>query len=65
MNHYVHSVEQDPAGKWYARVVLSDEQAVFLKFQSYPTMAEIQDAADARVANPQPEEEEVNNAPAE
>jgi hypothetical protein len=64
MNHYVHSVEQDLAGKWYARVALSDEQAVFLKFQSYPTMAEIQDAANAYVADPQPEEE-VNNAPAE
>jgi hypothetical protein len=63
MNHYVHAVEQDLAGKWYARVVLSDEQAVFLKFQSYPTMAEIQDAADAYAADPQPEE--VNNAPAE
>jgi hypothetical protein len=62
MNHYVHSVEQDPAGKWYARVIVFDGEAVFLKFQSYPTMADIQAVADAYVAGPQPE---VSNAPAE
>jgi hypothetical protein len=62
MTHHVHSVEQDLAGKWHARVVISDEQAVFLKFQDYPTMAEIQVTADAYVAGLQPE---VSNAPAE
>jgi hypothetical protein len=62
MNHHVHSVEQDLAGKWHARVVISDKQAVFLKFQSYPTMADIQAVADAYVAGPQPE---VSDAPAE
>jgi hypothetical protein len=42
------------AAKWYARVVLSDEEAVFLKFQDYPTMADIQDAADKYVASNTP-----------
>jgi hypothetical protein len=50
MIYHVHAVEQDIAGKWYARVVISDEEAVFLKFQDYPTMADIQEAAAAYVA---------------
>lgn len=50
MTYHVHAVEQDIAGKWYARVVISDEEAVFLKFQDYPTMADIQEAAAAYVA---------------
>jgi hypothetical protein len=62
MTHYVHAVEQDLAGRWYARVVISDVQAAFLKFQGYPTMADIQVAADAYVAGLQPE---VSDAPAE
>jgi hypothetical protein len=57
MTYHVHAVEQDLASKWYARVVLSDEEAVFLKFQDYPTMADIQDAAVAYVAAQQAEVE--------
>lgn len=62
MTYHVHSVEQDLAGKWYARVVLTEEEAVFLKFQDYPTMDAIQDAAVAYVAAQQPE---VTDATAE
>jgi hypothetical protein len=59
MSYYVHSVEQDLASKWYARVVISDELATFLKFNEYPTMEAIQNAAIAYVASL-----ETNNAPA-
>jgi hypothetical protein len=62
MTYHVHSVEQDMAGKWYARVVLSDEEAVFLKFQDYPTMTDIQDAAAAYVAAQQAEVEVTDGA---
>lgn len=62
MTYRVHSVEQDLAGKWYARVCITESEAIFLKFQDYPTMANIQDAAEAYVAAQQPE---VNDAPAE
>ena len=62
MTYHVHSVEQDLAGKWYARVVLSESEATFLKFQDYPTMAEIQEAAAAYVAAQQ---QEVTDAPTE
>lgn len=55
MTFHVHAVEQDLAGKWYARVVITEEEAVFLKFQGYPTMAEIQAAAAEYVAAQQPE----------
>lgn len=51
MTYHVHAVEQDLAGKWYARVVLTKEEAVFLKFQEYPTMEQIQVAATAYVAS--------------
>ena len=60
MTYHVHSVEQDMAGKWYARVCITDEQAVFLKFQDYPTMADIQDAAVAYVAAQQAEVEVID-----
>tara|TARA_R110000868_G_scaffold409219_1_gene694366 strand:+ start:2218 stop:2484 length:267 start_codon:yes stop_codon:yes gene_type:complete len=50
MTYHVHAVEQDLANKWYARVCITEEEAVFLKFQDYPTMDEIQDAAVAYVA---------------
>lgn len=62
MTYYVHSVEQDLAGKWYARVCLSESEAVFLKFQDYPTMDAIQEDAAAYVAAQQPE---VSDASAE
>ena len=45
MTYHVHAVEQDMAGKWYARVVISDDEAVFLKFPGFPSMTDIQDAA--------------------
>lgn len=54
MTYHVHAVEQDMAGKWYARVCLTEEEAVFLKFQDYPSMSDIQDAADAFVAASSP-----------
>jgi hypothetical protein len=62
MTYHVHAVEQDLAGKWYARVCITDCEAVFLKFQDYPTMDAIQEAAVAYVAAQQPE---VTDAPAE
>lgn len=62
MTYHVHAVEQDLAGKWYARVCLTEEEAVFLKFQDYPTMQDIQDAAVAYVTAQQPE---VTDGPAE
>lgn len=62
MAYHVHSVEQDLAGKWHARVCITESEAVFLKFQDYPTMADIQDAAETYAAAQQPE---VNDAPAE
>jgi hypothetical protein len=55
MTYHVHSIEQDLAGKWYARVVITPEQSEFLKFDHLPTMAEIQDAAIAFVAANYPE----------
>jgi hypothetical protein len=51
MTYYVHAVEQDMAAKWYARVVITAEESVFLKFQDFPTMDEIQEAADKYVAS--------------
>lgn len=62
MTYHVHSVEQDMASKWYARVCITDEQAVFLKFQDYPAMADIQDAAVAYVAAQQAEVEVTDGA---
>jgi hypothetical protein len=51
MTYHVHAVEQDLAAKWYARVCITEEEAVFLKFQDYPTMDDIQEAADKYVAS--------------
>lgn len=51
MTYHVHSVEQDLAGKWYARIVISEDEAVFLKFHAYPSMEEMQHAAASYVAN--------------
>jgi hypothetical protein len=61
MTYHVHAVEQDLAAKWYARVVLSPDEAQFFKFDHFPTMDEIQAAAAAYVAAQQ----EVSDAPAE
>jgi hypothetical protein len=55
MTYHVHSVEQDLAAKWYARVVITSEEAQFFKFDHFPTMEEIQAAAVAYVAAQQPE----------
>lgn len=60
MTYYIHSVEEDMAGKFYARVVISDDQAVFLKFDDLPDDEQIQEAAQ-RFASAR----EVINAPAE
>jgi hypothetical protein len=51
MTYYVHAVEQDMGAKWYARVVITKDKAVFLKFQDYPTMDQIQEAANKYVAS--------------
>jgi hypothetical protein len=51
MTYHVHAVEQDMAAKWYARVVITEEEAVFLKFQEFPTMDQIQEAAAKYVAS--------------
>lgn len=50
MTYHVHAVEQELAGKWYARVVITPDEAQFFKFDSFPTMDEIQNAAAAYVA---------------
>jgi hypothetical protein len=55
MTYYVHSVEQDLASCWYARVVISDTEAVFLKFKEFPTMNEIQEATHNFVITNRPE----------
>lgn len=55
MIYHVHAIEQDLAGKWYARVVITPEQSEFLKFDHLPTMGEIQEAADTYVAANYPE----------
>jgi hypothetical protein len=60
MTYHVHAVEQDLAAKWYARVVISETEAQFFKFDHFPTMEEIQNAAAAYVAM-----REIDNAPAE
>jgi len=49
MTYHVHAVEQDLAAKWYARVVIADDEAQFFKFDHFPTMEEIQAAATAFV----------------
>lgn len=49
MIYHVHAVEQDMAGKWYARVVLTEDEAQFFTFGHFPTMDEIQNAAAAFV----------------
>jgi hypothetical protein len=51
MTYHVHAVEQDMAAKWYARVVITEDEAVFLKFQEFPSMDQIQQAADKYVAS--------------
>lgn len=51
MTYHVHAVEQDMAAKWYARVCITEEEAVFLKFQEFPTMDAIQEAAKQYVAS--------------
>ena len=51
MTYHVHAVEQDMAAKWYARVCITEEEAVFLKFQEFPTMDQIQEAAEQYVAS--------------
>jgi len=37
----VVSLEQGLAEKWYARVVISPDETIFLKFQEMPTQEEI------------------------
>jgi hypothetical protein len=64
MTYHVHAVEQDLAGKWYARVCITESEAVFLKFPDYPSMSEIQDATIRYVESLIPAEE-VIDAPAE
>ena len=49
MTYHVHAVEQDLAAKWYARVVITPEEAQFFKFDHFPSMEEIQAAATAFV----------------
>lgn len=65
MTYYVHSVEQDLAAKWYARVVITEDEAQFFKFDHFPTMDEIQVAAAAFVeARLQAEQEVVTDGTA-
>lgn len=60
MNYHVHAVEQDLAGKWYARVCITENEAIFLKFQEYPSMEDIQSSASDYVAAL--EQQEIDNA---
>lgn len=62
MTYHIHAVEQDLANKWYARVCITEDEAQFFKFNHFPTMDEIQDAAAAYVARQQ---EEVTDGPTE
>lgn len=68
MSHTVVSVEQDMAGKWYARVVTAvDEngepiETQFFKFDLEPTDAEIQAAVNDWLAARQ---QEVDNGAAQ
>lgn len=39
------SIEQDIAGKFHARVVMSSEETQFFKFDHEPTQAEIDEVA--------------------
>lgn len=50
MTYHVHSVEQDLAHRWHARVCITEEEAVFLKFHQFPSMDQIQQAAANYVA---------------
>lgn len=61
MTFYVHAVEQDLAHKWYARVVINDTESVFLKFDEFPSMAEIQAAAEQYVAANMPQMERARD----
>lgn len=54
MTFHVHAVEQDLASKWYARVVISEDESVFLKFDDFPTMEQIQQAAAEFIKTYQP-----------
>lgn len=56
MTYHVHSIEQDLAHKWYARVCISDTEAIFLKFQDFPTMEAIQAATTLYVSSLHPRE---------
>ena len=49
MTYHVHSIEQDLAGKWYARVVITESEAQFFKFDNFPSLDKIQAAATAFV----------------
>jgi hypothetical protein len=62
MTYHVHAVEQDMAAKWYARVCITKEEAVFLKFQDFPTMDAIQEAAEKYVASLVTAEEVIDGA---
>jgi hypothetical protein len=62
MTYHVHAVEQDMAAKWYARVCITEEQAVFLKFEDFPTMDAIQEAAAKYVASLITAEEVIDGA---
>lgn len=57
MNYPIHSIETDMGGKFYARVCIAPDQAVFLKFQECPSEDAIQEAAAAYVAMMQAEAE--------
>lgn len=65
MLYTIVSIEQDMAGKWYARVVTAvdsnDEptETQFFKFDTEPTPAEVQDAVDQWLASQQ---QELTNA---
>jgi hypothetical protein len=62
MTYHIHAVEQDIAAKWYARVCITEEKAVLLKFQNYPTMEEIQEAAQQYAASLMATEEAADAA---
>jgi hypothetical protein len=57
MTYPIHSIETDMGGRFYARVCIAPDQAVFLKFLEYPSEAAIQEAATAYVAMMQAEAE--------
>lgn len=56
--YQIVSKEQDMAGRWMVRAVITSERTAFFSFDHDPTQAEVDAVADKYVNRPQPEPEE-------